>query len=130
MSVQVRRRRDTAANVAAFVGAQGEIIVDTTNNRMVLQDGVTAGGWPAAKLDEVVTSTRTSVSNTAYSVLANDRLVAFVALTASRTVSLCAASAYPTGVRLVIVDETGACSATKTITISRAGADTIDGAAS
>lgn len=53
MSVQVKRRRDTAANVAAFIGAQGELIVDTTNNRVVVQDGMTAGGFPAAKLSEV-----------------------------------------------------------------------------
>ena len=53
MSIQVKYRRDTAANVAAFTGAQGEIVVDTTNNRLVVQDGVTAGGFAAAKLAEV-----------------------------------------------------------------------------
>jgi hypothetical protein len=130
MSVQVKRRRDTAGNVAAFTGAQGEIVVDTTNNRMVLQDGLTAGGWPAAKLGEVVTCARTSVSDAAYSVLATDRLVAFTSLTASRAVTLCTAASYPPGVRLMIVDETGACSASKTITVDRAGGDTIDGATS
>jgi Major tropism determinant N-terminal domain len=46
MSVQVKRRRDTATNVASFVGAQGELIVDTTNNRLRVMDGATAGGWP------------------------------------------------------------------------------------
>lgn len=55
MSTQVQLRRDIAANVAAFVGKQGEVVVDATNNRLCLQDGVTAGGWPAAKLSEVVT---------------------------------------------------------------------------
>jgi Major tropism determinant N-terminal domain len=50
MAVQVKRRRDTAANIAAFTPAQGEIIVDTTNNRMIVGDGATAGGFPAAKL--------------------------------------------------------------------------------
>lgn len=54
MSVKVQLRRDVAANVAAFTGAQGELIVDTTNNRLVLQDGATAGGFAAAKLSEVV----------------------------------------------------------------------------
>ena len=28
MSTQVQLRRDTAANVAAFTGAQGEVVVD------------------------------------------------------------------------------------------------------
>lgn len=53
MSVQVKHRRDTAANLAAFTPAQGEIVVDTTNNRMIVGDGSTVGGWPAAKLTEV-----------------------------------------------------------------------------
>lgn len=53
MSVQVKRRRDTATNVAAYAGAQGELIVDTTNNRVTVHDGATAGGFAAAKLSEV-----------------------------------------------------------------------------
>jgi Major tropism determinant N-terminal domain len=57
MSVQVKRRRDTAANIAAFTPAQGEIIVDTTNNRMIVGDGATAGGFSAAKPSEVLTGT-------------------------------------------------------------------------
>jgi len=57
MSVQVKRRRDTAANIAAvsFVPASGELVVDTTNNRVLVGDGATVGGWPAAKLSEVLT---------------------------------------------------------------------------
>lgn len=54
MSVQVKRRRDTAANVAAYTGAQGELIVDTTNNRVTVHDGATAGGFAAARLSEVL----------------------------------------------------------------------------
>jgi hypothetical protein len=57
MSVQVKRRRDTAANVAAYTGAPGELIVDTTNNRVTVHDGATPGGWPAAKLSEILTGT-------------------------------------------------------------------------
>jgi hypothetical protein len=57
MSVQVKHRRDTAVNIAAFTPAQGEIVVDTTNNRMVVGDGATAGGIPAAKLSEVLINT-------------------------------------------------------------------------
>jgi hypothetical protein len=55
MSVQVKRRRDTAANVSSFAGAQGELIVDTTNNRVTVHDGVTPGGWAAAKLSDEFT---------------------------------------------------------------------------
>jgi hypothetical protein len=52
MSVQVKHRRDTAVNIAAFTPAQGELIVDTTNNRVIVGDGATAGGFAAAKLSE------------------------------------------------------------------------------
>ena len=63
MSVQVKRRRDTAANVAAFTGAQGELIVDTTNNRVTVHDGSTSGGWAAAKLSEIVPSLQPAFRN-------------------------------------------------------------------
>jgi Major tropism determinant N-terminal domain len=47
MSVQVQLRRDTYTNVAANHGAAGEVFVDTTNQRLVVQDGATNGGFPA-----------------------------------------------------------------------------------
>ena len=102
MTEQLQLRRGTATQVAAFTGAQGEVVVDTTNNRLVVQDGATAGGFAAAKLSDIATTTRTAVSDAAYAVLATDELVAYVALTAARTVTLCAASAYPAGARLTI----------------------------
>jgi hypothetical protein len=46
-------RRDTAANILGKHGAQGELWVDTTNNRVIVNDGVTPNGFPAAKLSEV-----------------------------------------------------------------------------
>ncbi len=130
MSEQLQLRRGTASQVAAFTGAQGETVMDTTNNRLVVSDGSTAGGWPAAKLVEVITNGRTPVSDAAYSALATDRMIAYTALSAARVVSLPPASAYPTGTRLLIVDETGNCSTTKTLTISPNGSDVIDGATS
>jgi Major tropism determinant N-terminal domain len=128
LSEQLQLRRGTAAQVAAFTGAQGEAVMEITNNRFVINDGTTAGGHPAARLDEVVTNTRTAVSDAAYTVLVTDRMVAYTVLTAARTITLPASSAYPTGTRLLIVDETGNCSVTKTLTLTAAGSDTIDGA--
>ncbi len=130
MSEQLQLRRGTASQVAAFTGAQGETVMDTTNNRLVVSDGSTVGGWPAAKLVEVITNGRTPVSDAAYSALTTDRMIAYTALSAARVVSLPPASAYPTGTRLLIVDETGNCSTTKTLTISPNGSDLIDGATS
>jgi hypothetical protein len=130
LSEQLQLRRGTASQVAAFTGAQGEAVMDTTNNRIVINDGALAGGYPAAKLSEVITNTRTVVSDAAYTALATDRMVAYTALTAARVITLPASSAYPTGTRLLIVDETGACSVTKTLTLNAAGTDTVDGAGS
>ncbi len=63
-AVQVQYRRGSAAQVASFTGAAGELVVDTTNNRVVVEDGATAGGFPAAKLSEVVTSVASSGGST------------------------------------------------------------------
>ena len=218
MSVQVKRRRDTASNVAAYTGAQGELIVDTTNNRVTVHDGVTSGGWAAAKLSDEFTligvgtppdpsnplsvygssalfngtnfnvtinkaaatdtaslifedgfsgraqmglngsdnysfkvspngsswttaiavdaatgaatfaNMRTAVSDANYSALITDRLIAYTALTAARVVTLPGAASYSPGQQLLIVDETGSCSATNIITACAGGMDTIDGA--
>ncbi len=129
-AVQVQYRRGNATQIASFTGAQGEMVVDTTNNRVVIQDGCTAGGFPAAKLSEVQTNTRTQVSDGNYAAQPTDRLIAYIAITAARTVSLPAASTFPGGSWLLVVDESGACSATNTITLSANGSDTIDGASS
>lgn len=53
MSIQVQRRRDTASFLSTFTGAAGELLIDTTNNRVQVHDGSTPGGFPAAKLSEV-----------------------------------------------------------------------------
>ncbi len=130
MSEQLQLRRGTSTQVAAFTGAQGETVMDTTNNRLVVNDGSTVGGWPAAKLAEVLTNGRTKISDAAYTALVTDRTVAYSTLTAARVVTLPSASSYPTGTRLLFVDETGNCSATKTLTITATGTDAINGAAS
>jgi hypothetical protein len=52
-SEQLQLRSGTQSQIAAFTGAQAEVAVDTTNNRVVVQDGSTAGGWPAARLSEI-----------------------------------------------------------------------------
>ena len=54
MATQVQWRRGTHAQVLAFVGALGEVVIDTTQNRLVVQDGVTAGGWPVALLQDIL----------------------------------------------------------------------------
>jgi hypothetical protein len=123
-AVQVQYRRGTSSQVASFTGAAGEMVVDTTNNRVVVQDGATAGGWPMAA------ASRVAVSDTNYTLSSPFSIVAYTAITAARTVSLPATTNYASGQRLLVIDESGSCSSTKTITLSRNGSDTIDGATS
>ena len=127
MSEQLQLRRGTASQVTSGTPAAGEPWVDTTNNRICNGDGSTPGGWPAAKLAEAITNTRVGVGDAAYTASAADRLIAYTSLTAARVVTLPAASAYPTGTQLIVVDELGNSSATLTITLARAGSDTING---
>lgn len=47
--VPIRRRRGTTAQHAAFVGAEGELTVDVTKKAVVVHDGLTPGGFPAAR---------------------------------------------------------------------------------
>lgn len=49
MATQVQWRRGTTTQVAAYTGAVGEVVIDTTLHQLVVQDGVTAGGYYAAK---------------------------------------------------------------------------------
>lgn len=48
MATQVQWRRGTTAQVNAFTGAVGEVVIDTTLHQMSVQDGITAGGFRAA----------------------------------------------------------------------------------
>lgn len=49
MAKQVQIRRGSTAEHATFVGAVGEITVDTDKDVVVVHDGSTAGGYPLAK---------------------------------------------------------------------------------
>ena len=56
MTKQVQLRRGTAAEHATFTGAAGEITIDTTDSRVVVHDGSTAGGIPMAKESEATSA--------------------------------------------------------------------------
>jgi hypothetical protein len=53
MAKRVQFRRGTTAQHAIFVGAPGELTVDTDKKTVVVHDGVTPGGFPATRLDSV-----------------------------------------------------------------------------
>lgn len=72
---------------------------------------------------------RVARGNADYVIQPGDRVVALTAaFTAPRVFTLPSASAVPAGASLVIIDEAGAISATNTLTVQRAGSDTISGA--
>jgi hypothetical protein len=128
-AVQVQYRRGTATQVAAFTGAQGELVIDTTNNRVVVQDGSTIGGWPAARAVDLPIISRTAIADANYTALTTDRNVAYTTLSAARTISLPAAASFPIGVRLTVLDESGLASGTLSVSLAANGTDQIDGAA-
>jgi hypothetical protein len=43
-ATQVQHRRGTTAQHTTFIGAVGEVTVDTTTKSLVVHDGATAGG--------------------------------------------------------------------------------------
>lgn len=72
----------------------------------------------------------TSTGDANYTVLSTDRCIYHSSLTAARTDTMPAASAYNPGQRLYITDFAGQASGVKTLTMQRAGADTINGGSS
>jgi len=57
MADQLQLRRGTTAQNLVFTGAQGEIIVDTDKDTIVVHDGLTPGGFPLANEASVVDGT-------------------------------------------------------------------------
>ncbi len=51
MATQLQIRRGTSSQVAAFTGAVGELVVNTTNDSVHVNDGSTAGGFELARVD-------------------------------------------------------------------------------
>ena len=49
MATQVQFRRGNTYNMSNFTGANGEVVVDTDKETVVVHDGVTVGGFPVAR---------------------------------------------------------------------------------
>lgn len=67
MSTQVQYRRGSAAQVATFTGALGEMVVDTTNWILNVADGVTAGGFNMVGATATQTLTNKTLSAPTFS---------------------------------------------------------------
>jgi hypothetical protein len=62
MSTQVQYRRGSSSQVAAFTGALGEMVVDTTNYILNVCDGVTVGGFNMVGVTTAQTLTNKTLS--------------------------------------------------------------------
>jgi hypothetical protein len=83
---------------------------------------------PALLAAFVLSGQRVAVNDADHAVALSEGIVAYTAISAARVVSLLPAGNYAAGSQLVIVDESGSCSATKTITATASGTDEISGA--
>jgi hypothetical protein len=72
-------------------------------------------------------ATLRSVADAPTTITATDGTVQYSSITAARIVTLPAANAVPPGFRILVIDASGSASAVNTITLTRAGADTING---
>lgn len=125
-AVQLGLRYGTAAENASFVGAPRELVVDTDNNRLIVHDGSTAGGYPVARLDEVGLGSK-NISDEDFTGALPNLIYYYIALTAARTFTLPAANTISIGKIVIVIDGTGNCSATNSITVAAAGSDRIAG---
>lgn len=65
MATQLQIRRGTSTQVAAFTGAVGELVVNTTNDSVHVNDGSTAGGFELARVDGSNWAITNAISTTA-----------------------------------------------------------------
>jgi len=65
MATQLQIRRGTAAQVAAFTGAEGEIVYNSTKDSLHTNDGSTAGGFELARADGSNFALTSAISTTA-----------------------------------------------------------------
>lgn len=93
MAKQVRLRRGTTAEHADFVGANGEVTVDTVKHVVIVHDGVTAGGWPSANATAVDATLVTLTANAANQAASINTLLANAATQATTLNSLVANAA-------------------------------------
>ena len=75
----------------------------------------------------IATTSLTPVNDTNYTCNSDDKVVAYTALTAARTVTLPLAAGYAPGQRLTVMDQAGVCTASNTITVLPIGGDFING---
>lgn len=120
MANLIQLKRSSTAGAAPSSLADGEVAVQQADGALFWRNS-------AAAVRRMLLPKRAPVANVAYTIKATDTYVGISSLTATRTLTLPAASAYPEGHALAIVDESGACSPTVGVLVIRAGTDTVNG---
>jgi major tropism determinant Mtd-like protein len=118
-ATQVQLRRGTSTQVAGFTGAQGEVVVDTTNNRAVVHDGATAGGFALARRAEK----QRSITGSGDLPITADDVILNVNAGSPLTIIVPAASSRLGSIIFKIV------AGSATVTLVPTGGDTFDGQA-
>ena len=88
MAKQVIYRRGTTAEHANFVGANGEITVDTVKHVVIVHDGVTAGGFPLANASTITANISALTANAANQAASINTLLANAATQSNLLTSL------------------------------------------
>jgi hypothetical protein len=115
------------------IAPTGADLIDGVNTAYLLKarfGGLSFRSDGSSRWNVAITSQRRPVADANYTATPNDDIVAYTSISAARILTLPAANAFQVGRRLIIMDESGSCSGSSSITVSRAGADTINGAAS
>ena len=124
MSTQVQYRRGSAAEIAAFTGAVGELLVDTTNKLVYVSDGSTSGGFAQVGLTAAQTITNKTYQGNIVTVTGNitgGNLI--TAGLASVTGNISGNFFIGNGSQLTGIDSTGISSGTSNVKIVSSGAN-------
>lgn len=119
----------TNNDAACWNGTSGTLLKDCGGAPLLGANNLSDVGSVAASRATLGVDQRTAHGDSAYTILAGDHYVATsAALTAARTWTLPAANAVNAGDTIVVADEAGGVTSSNTLTVQRAGADTINGA--
>src|SRR5581483_3346859 len=116
-------------DAGAGIGDMLKSVYDTNSDGLVdLAAGGTAAASAKAARVSLGVDGRTARGDANYTILATDKFVCLnAALTAPRTFTLPAANTVNAGYQLSVYDEAGGIGATNTLTVARAGSDTVQG---